>query len=103
MSTVQESMITEAAKFIQTAVEEEEEEADDKWLCLLFPFIGICIYIGLCSGYIPSPLYRRGERWPIWYQRLQVLMLCFTIAHLDFNTSGKQKEDEELWLDDLAE
>ena len=102
MATVQETMIAEAAKFIQqTAVqEEEEEEADDKWLCLFFPFIGICIYMGLCSGYIPSPLYRHGERWPIWYQALQVLLLCLTIGHLDFS---QKKEEEELWLDDLAE
>ncbi|GFH43870.1 predicted protein [Chaetoceros tenuissimus] len=100
MSTTQESMITEAAKFIQSTVQEEEEEADDKWLCLLFPIIGICIYIGLCSGYIPSPLYNRGERWPIWYQALQLLLLCLTIGNLDWSA---KKEQEELWLDDLAE
>jgi len=48
----------------------------------LIPIFGIAIYAGLISGYIPSFLYDRNERWPRQYVILQIFLLVATAARL---------------------
>ena len=46
------------------------------------PILGIASYVGIVSGYIPSPLYPRNERWPNLYVRFQILLLALTVLRL---------------------
>ena len=48
----------------------------------LIPITGMAIYVGLISGYIPSFLYDRNERWPKQYAILQLFFLVATAARL---------------------
>lgn len=53
----------------------------------LSPIFALALYMGLVSGYIPSPLYDKGERWPKWYQHLQIALLVLTAARFRFRSN----------------
>ena len=57
------------------------------------PIIGIAIYMGLVSGYIPSSLYNRKERWPRPYAIFQVVLLALTIPRLTFRIHINNEEE----------
>jgi len=63
------------------------------------PIAGLLIYVGLISGYIPSPLYHRNEKWPREYAILQLVFLVLTAARITEWTynpeTGANDEDEE--------
>eukprot|EP00957_Ditylum_brightwellii_P020901 1576143-Ditylum_brightwellii.AAC.1 len=63
------------------------------------PIIGISIYLGLISGYLPSPLYERNERWPWEYAIFQVLLLILTASRLTRRIDVMQ-EDRAQGLED---
>ncbi len=64
------------------------------------PIIGVVIYVGLISGYIPSPLYERNERWPRPYVIFQLMLLILTASRLtrrldDDEMMQEQEDDSE--------
>ena len=71
------------------------------------PTAGVLIYLGLISGYLPSPLYDRNERWPRWYAVLQLAFLVLTASRLTgrsgYGNQGDEEDDEyDLDLKELA-
>lgn len=59
------------------------------------PIIGTAIYMGIISGYIPSPLYEHGERWPREYAIAQVVFLVLTATRLTRGEAEHDSEDED--------
>ena len=60
------------------------------------PVLGIAIYLGLISGYIPSPLYRQNAKWPRQYAIMQLLFLVLTASRL----TRKYDLEEDMEIDD---
>lgn len=61
----------------------------------LIPIAGIAVFVGLISGYIPSPLYRRNERWPTEYAIPQLILLLLTASRLTRYGLDKWEEAED--------
>eukprot|EP00588_Corethron_pennatum_P009500 CAMPEP_0194268120 /NCGR_PEP_ID=MMETSP0169-20130528/2500_1 /TAXON_ID=218684 /ORGANISM="Corethron pennatum, Strain L29A3" /LENGTH=455 /DNA_ID=CAMNT_0039009221 /DNA_START=95 /DNA_END=1462 /DNA_ORIENTATION=- len=65
----------------------------------LIPIAGIVIFMGIISGYIPSPLYNRNERWPREYAIAQLVLLIMTASrltrHIDNYEEGEELDEEE--------
>ena len=75
-------------------------------LCL--PIVVLSAFLGLVSGFIPSPLYRRGDTWPRWYVVVQLAMLCLTSLRLHHKESYEEDVhydedvDMDLFLDSIS-
>jgi hypothetical protein len=70
-------------------------------MLLLVPVAGISMYVGLISGYIPSPLYDKNEKWPREYAIMQLMFLILTASRLT-PRSQHQGEQEMVGIDEAT-
>mmetsp|Transcript_3402 Transcript_3402/g.6298 ORF Transcript_3402/g.6298 Transcript_3402/m.6298 type:complete len:280 (-) Transcript_3402:218-1057(-) len=61
----------------------------------LIPIAGLILYLGLISGYIPSPLYYRNEKWPKQYAILQLVVLIMTAARLTKYSNSPYPDNDD--------
>ena len=54
----------------------------------LIPLAGMILYMGLISGYIPSPLYQKNTKWPKEYALFQLVFLTMTAVRLAKHSSS---------------
>eukprot|EP01083_Nonionella_stella_P269274 910955_1 len=86
-----------AAAILSIVVSTSEDLVHILWI---IPVLGLTLYTGLISGYIPSPLYRKGEIWPRQYAIFQFAFILLTA----FRLSGKYENanaDNDNEADDL--
>lgn len=51
-------------------------------LLIVCPSVALSVYLGLISGWIPTPLYEGNEMWPRSYAILQLMFIVLTASRL---------------------
>ena len=49
---------------------------------IVFPLVAFSVYLGIVSGWIPTPLYENSQKWPRQYATLQLAFLVLTASRL---------------------
>ncbi len=65
------------------------------------PIIGLGLWAGIISGWIPSFLYEKNEKWPFQHMIFQGVLLLLTYLQLERDKIST-KAKEKLYTDDLA-
>ena len=62
----------------------------------MIPTLGLLLYMGLISGYVPSPLYNTGEVWPKQYAIFQLVFILLTALRLSgkHTCNSNDKDDD---------
>lgn len=87
-----------AAASLSIVVSTSEDLVSILWI---IPVLGLALYIGLISGYIPSPLYRKGEVWPRHYAFFQIALILLTAFRLTgkYENANVDNDNEDDDLD----
>ena len=66
-------------------------------LLILYPLAALSIYLGVVSGWIPTPLYDGNEKWPRQYAILQLVFVVLTALRLTSPTHsiGRTRYDDD--------